>query len=376
MDYLWMHAPLIGKESYIEEEFSVPATIEELASLLPGNTQYDDLDDLLMTIGKQSDRTILHNFVSKLFKVPQRVLLEAEKDRGTLLPKKVLEAVNKNRKKAKEAADAVAAALSNSNVEDNIAKQSWPTPSEAIDKTLKKVFSGPVEYADPEHICTDCLPIYGDDIVGTRPEDKYGVMPKVHRLGCPHAQRAINRVLAENNRVSKSDLRFDFKDRIDSVKLRRSVRNPALLKQTPAVVEVPVHLQWAEFPGPGEAEISFPCEVVVHAEDRKLLLADCSEVVSELSEIVKTGSQTTNEHATLVFLIQVRGISELQQLMDSLQQIRSVMAVERRVSLHCDRRMQPSWFDAFVSNLALPVWSRTFGTSFLRCKYPNYIFVQ
>ena len=103
------------------------------------------------------------------------------------------------------------------------------------------------------------------------------------------------------------------------------------MKQASTELEVPVHLQWAEFPGPEESELSFPCEVVVHAEDRKLLLADCSEVVSEQSEIVKTGSQTTNEHATLVFLIQVRGIAELQQLMDSLQQIRSVMSVERRV---------------------------------------------
>ena len=96
--------------------------------------------------------------------------------------------------------------------------------------------------------------------------------------------------------------------------------------------EVPVKLQWAEFRDFGWQQCTFPCEIVVHAADRKLLLADCSEVVSELSEILKTGSQTSNEHATLVFLINVRGIADLQKLMDSLRQIRSVMAVERRVS--------------------------------------------
>lgn len=326
-----MHAPLIRKESYIEGDFSIPATVEEVSALLPGNTQYDDVDDLLVTIGQQTDRTLLHSFVSKLLKVPQRLLVEAEKDNRSSIPKSVLEAVHQNRRRAKDAAAAIASALgSDTHDESDIA--AWPKPIDSIEK-VKKIFDDETaEYADPEHICSVCLPIYGDEIVGTRPEGNDDATPKVHRMGCPHAQRAINRALAENKRSKSGNSLFGFKERIDSVTLRRSVRNPALLKQTPADVEIPVNLQWAEFPGPGEAEPSFPCEVVVHAEDRKLLLADCSEVVSELSEILKTGSQTTNEHATLVFLISVRGIDELQKLMDSLQQIRSVMSVERRVS--------------------------------------------
>ena len=76
----------------------------------------------------------------------------------------------------------------------------------------------------------------------------------------------------------------------------------------------------------------FISEVVIVAEDRKLLLADCSEVVSEMSEILRTGSSTSREHATLVFLVQIDGLHQMQRLMDSLQQIRSVMSVERRVS--------------------------------------------
>ena len=324
-----MHSPLIQKESYIEEDFFVPTTIEELAGLLPGNTPYDDIEELLITIGKQGDRAMLHTFVSKLFKVPQRILVEAEKD-GGFLPKNVLDAVNQNHRKAEDAAAALASSHDDDD-EDEAEKPNWPKPSETLEKAIKNVFNGPTEYADPEHICMDCLPIYGDEIVGTRPEGREDATPKVHRVGCPHAQRAINRALSESQRSGNPNAAFQFKDRIDSVTLRRSVRNPALMKQASTEVEVPVHLQWAEFPGSEESELSFPCEVVVHAEDRKLLLADCSEVVSEQSEIVKTGSQTTNEHATLVFLIQVRGIAELQQLMDSLQQIRSVMSVERRV---------------------------------------------
>ena len=180
----------------------------------------------------------------------------------------------------------------------------------------RSVVDGTVEYADPEYLCEICLPVYGDEIVGTRPEGEDDATPKVHRVACPHAQRATNRALAEKRRP-----------RVDSVTLRRSVKSWA----GPSEDEIPVKLQWAESHEEDEEPFWFPCEVVVHAQDRKLLLADCSEIVSELSPIIKTGSQTTNEHATLVFLINVHGLQDLQKVMDSLRQIRSVMSVERRV---------------------------------------------
>jgi (p)ppGpp synthase/HD superfamily hydrolase len=41
-------------------------------------------------------------------------------------------------------------------------------------------------------------------------------------------------------------------------------------------------------------------------------------------------STSTKEHATLVFLVQVTGLEHMQQLMDRLANIRSVMSVERR----------------------------------------------
>jgi (p)ppGpp synthase/HD superfamily hydrolase len=99
--------------------------------------------------------------------------------------------------------------------------------------------------------------------------------------------------------------------------------------RVPRTPELPVKLQWSDF-SLIDDEVLFLTEIVVVAEDRKLLLADCSEIVSELSVIVKTGSVTTREHATLEFLVQVRNLEAIQKLMDELSQVRSVMSVERR----------------------------------------------
>jgi hypothetical protein len=339
MDYLWMHGPLIEKSSYLEGFFAIPTTVEELAPLLSGNTQFEDIDDLLVTIGKQHDRSLLHSFVSKLFKVPQKLLIQAEKNRAQLVPKSVLDAVYERRKVARDAAEAAASAQSTTFVPSSEEESGlfvngdfeWPKPKTdpatvSVDRILSTCANGTIEYADPEHLCTECLPVYGDEIVGTRQErDSQDVTPTVHRLGCPLAQRAINRALSENSRPA-ADL---FSYRVDSETLRRRSANQY---QEPTEPEVPVQLVWSEFPGTDEHGHFYPCEIVVHAEDRKLLLADCSELVSELSEIIKTGSQTTNEHATLVFLIKIRCLDDLQKVMNSLRRIRSVMAVERRAS--------------------------------------------
>jgi hypothetical protein len=344
MDYLWMHGPLIEKSSYLESYFAIPTTVEELSAMLPGSTQFKDIDDALVTIGKQNDRLLLHSFVSKLFKVPQKLLLQAEKNRTSLVPNSVLDAVYDRRKTARDAAAAADSAQSTTFVQpkeerttdgDFSVSNDWPKPSNSVTASIDRILSIDVnlttEYADPEHLCTTCLPVYGDEIVGTRPEGmSHDSTPKVHRLGCPHAQRAINRALAENRRPAADIFNYEFGQRIDSETLRRSVCSRY---QEPTVPEVPVKLEWSDFVGAVGYDHYFPCEIVVHAEDRKLLLADCSEIVSELSEIVKTGSQTTNEHAILAFLIKVRSLDDLQKVMNSLRRIRSVMAVERRVSI-------------------------------------------
>ena len=96
--------------------------------------------------------------------------------------------------------------------------------------------------------------------------------------------------------------------------------------------EVPVALKWPEADESHQDDDDFYlAEVVLVAADRKLLLADCSEAVSRCSEIARTGSTTTNEHAILEFLVQVKNVDELQTLMDELRDIDSVMSVERRL---------------------------------------------
>ena len=72
--------------------------------------------------------------------------------------------------------------------------------------------------------------------------------------------------------------------------------------------------------------------MVIIANDRKLLLADCSIIASTNSEILKTGSSSTSEHCVLEFLVRVRDLEHLQILMDKLLEVKSVMTVERRVS--------------------------------------------
>lgn len=302
--------------------------MQELQSWLPGNTKYKSIEGLLMKIGKKGDRDTLHAFASKLFKVPLRVLVEAEEHQNPMA-QGVADAVNVMRQDAENAAFAAKESPPATNGESS--PPSWPrtsTPPLPLDTVVANTVQGEVEYADPEYVCTACLPIYGDEIVGTRPENDYETVTTVHRVGCPHAQRAINSALAENKKPAKDNFNLGSGQRVDSVSLRSGLRI-GTMESPPGV---PVKLEWSDFPT-SENEFLYPCEVVVHAEDRKLLLADCSEVVSELSEIVKTGSQTTKESATLVFLINVRCLADLQTLMDSLGQIRSVMAVERRVSI-------------------------------------------
>lgn len=337
-----MHGPLIEKNSHLDGFFPIPTTVEDVSAMLPGSTQFDDIDELLITIGKQHDRALLHSFASKVFRVPKSLLINAEKDRTSLVPKSVLDEVNERRKMAKDAAAAAASAQSSTFVNEleevkGTVSDSWPKPSNVsstftvINRLLPNAPDDTIEYADPEHMCDACLPVYGDEIVGTRRENASpDSTPRVHRFGCPIAQRAMNRAQAENQRPTPNAFNYEPWQKVDSVSLRRNINSRF---QGPALIEVPVKLEWPEVPVAEEPQHWFPCEIVVHAEDRKLLLADCSEIVSELSEIVKTGSQTTNEHATLVFLIKIRSLGDLQNVMDSLGQIRSVMAVERRVSL-------------------------------------------
>jgi (p)ppGpp synthase/HD superfamily hydrolase len=336
MDYLWMHGPTIEQHRPL---IRVPTTVEDVAEVLEQRLQeheearnnppqFHNIDDLLVALGKHHDRDMLHKIVGRLFDVPANVLEQAEKSkhRGLRVPESVVEAIKKSQRNAKYAAQAfqVNGEQTPRTTFNQVEPPQWPV---APQLTLK----GQTEYADPEHVCRHCLPVFGDEIVGTRPSSNDGqsssrdAITIVHRIGCPVAQRAINLASASAT-LSKHS--------VDSVSLRRMANKRSGLSFSSALLsdDVPVKLQWSDNDNDGEeGDCAFMTEVVVVAEDRKMLLADCSEVVSEMSEIVRTGSSSSQEHATLVFLVQVYGLHQLQRLMDRLTAIRSVMSVERRV---------------------------------------------
>jgi len=354
MDYLWMHGPTIEQHRPFVR---VPSTVEDVEEVFEerfkeqeevrSNTpQFDNIDDLLVTLGKQHDRDMLHHVVAGLFGVSPKVLMEAEKNknRGLLVPGSVVDAVKQSRRNAKYAAKAVNQQNGEQAPPARQGSKSRPLlfkPSLEQARTttmLDNLFenlNGETEFADPENLCRHCLPVFGDQIVGTRPSntlsssssssgDASDAITMVHRIGCPVAQRALNLASASVSLAKHS---------VDSVSLRRMAHKRNSQIQSSALLsdDVPVKLEWSDYCD-GEEPCVFITEIVVVAEDRKLLLADCSEVVSEMSEIMRTGSSSSQEHATLVFLVQIDGLHQLQRLMDSLQQIRSVMSVERRVS--------------------------------------------
>ena len=197
------------------------------------------------------------------------------------------------------------------------------------------LIEGETQFADPEHICEDCLPIKGDDIIGTKavdPLNTRGNTPViVHRRACIHAQRALNRSLmvsktfSEPRRNGESPFNAEGKRKYGG-----SSNKKRFVRTTSSKEAIPVKLKWADLKD--DEGVTYMAEIVVVANDRKMLLADCSEIVSEKAFIVKTGSATTNEHATLEFLVKVTDLDHLQHLIDSLSGVPSVMSVERKVS--------------------------------------------
>jgi len=404
----------------------IPKTVQELdAYLIPDkNTRYSKVDDMLIDVGKQQDRSLLHKVVSKMFSVPSKLLINAEKNKSSVIRSSVVEAVRKNREVAKYAgkafktstASASAAAPTSTvanngdrigstavNGADNVsATKCTNTDTESsTDSTsshgktednhlnyennndlVDNFFAGigstlennEEEFADPEQTCAHCLPVYGDTIIGTRRRSES--MAMIHRIGCTNAQRVMNKVSSPSKEINKKKVQGDEISSNNGSKKNYLSVNSKSLRQVKRNIfsrfnsrkekiedyvrnniderdhEIPVRLCWPVYLPDGditclmngdnhelqqepERNENGDCnyyltEVVVHAKDRKLLLADCSEVVSELSEIVKTGSSSSKEHATLVFLVKVNGLAHLQKVMDTLFQVRAVMSVERK----------------------------------------------
>jgi len=136
-------------------------------------------------------------------------------------------------------------------------------------------YSHVIQFANPQQLCQQCLPLLGDEIVGT----PHGNFTTVHRSGC--------QFLNEN------------------------------------ITTVP--LQWS-FQGSS----LYSVEIVIVANDRKILLSDCSQVVSLIAgDIIKTTSVTNNQKVTFVFLIKVKSTHHLQFIIDELYNVESVISVQR-----------------------------------------------
>jgi len=329
----------------------------------------------------------LLQMLAKYVRVPLWALDESERRsgyKGRVTTEKVFAAVLKSRRVAQDAGSAAAEnepsvndetptqqqqapadgasassllSIGNSTVSSSLRQtangSSAPSPTRREDINLY-VLDGETQFADPEHMCEDCLPVKGDDIVGTKavgidnaPSSEAPVI--VHRGACIHAQRALNRKLIVpvpfNTTTSESLTRNGERrlsnsnngvgstgERISGESLEKERFNRATLS---AKESVPVKLKWVDglLNSNGEDDVStYMAEIVVVANDRKMLLADCSEIVSDIAFIVKTGSVTTDEHATLKFLVKVSDLPHLQRLMDSLRVVKSVMSVERKVS--------------------------------------------
>jgi RelA/SpoT family (p)ppGpp synthetase len=338
MDYLLTHAHIIKKESYVKETFKMPSTPEELEKFLPNKTRYTDVDELLISIGRSHDRQLLHTVVSQIFEVPKRLLMEAEDSKRGPASRSIIDAIAKKQ-----------TALGQSNLSTTGLKltktQNQNTTTEplfsqySIDKMLSGLDVGS-EYADIEHLCKECLPIYGDEIVGTRVFNK-DTATTVHRVGCHHAQRAINNAVSLQQKRSAADaMTTSFTvpgtsipgadARVDSVTLRQQqgyVWNRASPKKHEPAIDSPVRLRWSDWDEAG----NFLAEVVIHSEDRKLVLADCTKVVSRMAQVMKTNSAASKgDPSTLAFLVRVEGLEHLQELLDKLSKIDNVLSVERR----------------------------------------------
>ncbi len=377
MNFLDLHREVIQESSFLEGPFDVPTSVEEMAQFLPGKTNYQDLDDLLIEIGKCHDIKFLRTAIAKIFLVPQKAFGTAESNRQ-LQSNEMLDVVNAKRQNAMDAGIALGEEMGKVDGPNGVSTEKNFGINGSNSLEMSGVANGESnvlvskggsmtviessEIADPEHVCSECLPIFGDDIIGTRPHglDANDCAATVHRRSCGVVLKAKNDMKAKqgdemNN--SSNNAKLNKNTGITTSLKSRLIRHFSGLNQNGSygggrvkkqisgneeksensknsdTLDL-VELVWDKsYAADEKVSYLYLAELSLVCNDRKLLLADCSEVVSDMSEIVKTGSITTKEHAILNFLVKVESLEHLQKLMNSLREIPSVMSVERRVSV-------------------------------------------
>eukprot|EP00592_Proboscia_alata_P006614 CAMPEP_0194361158 /NCGR_PEP_ID=MMETSP0174-20130528/8725_1 /TAXON_ID=216777 /ORGANISM="Proboscia alata, Strain PI-D3" /LENGTH=1241 /DNA_ID=CAMNT_0039133213 /DNA_START=112 /DNA_END=3837 /DNA_ORIENTATION=- len=405
-DFLDVHRELLSNNTFLEDSVPVPTTLEGISALLPvagsskaTNTQYlQNIDDLLIEIGKRHDRNFLRSAVSKILKVPLSVLTEAETRKTfltSIISNKIYAAARSLRTQGVKDSEGVAIADTNTmggkttlqsifqdhpdvngNLVNGIIDGSINSGTSGVngesDKTTgdsNSLFSsgffpnGETEMAEaianPEDFCEDCLPMRGDDIIGTTSKlsefsprfclDTPLGFVTVHRRGCRHAEKALGKSLKKLRPTTIMNYLQDEDEGItdtagngfvnwepntssgikdgSSTMLTDNDFQSAISSTIKRDV-LPVKLRWSN--EDDTSEILYLAEVTIVAKDRKLLLAECSEIVSETAFIAKTGSVTTDDHANLNFLIKVKDVAHLEALIDTLRSVLSVMHVERK----------------------------------------------
>lgn len=298
--YLEQRRDTILEYSYLNNFVDVPQTAEELSTFLPGRSHYYDVNELLTDIGKSRDADFLRTKVSKIFLIPLALLKSVDE----------------------RAFSNITRTLYANQLSQNVRSDEKVSLSYA--DILNGVNGDDFELAYSENACQCCLPVRGDAIIGIKTMSVES-STTVHRMECPYAQEVLNK--AKSKPISNYAT--------DDSATERTARSKLSFKNAirPDADEYPVQLMWPAFDDAWEDGNSetFLTEVVVVANDRKLLLADCSVIASTNSEILKTGSSSTSEHCVLEFLVRVRDLDELQILMDKLLEVDSVMSVERRV---------------------------------------------
>eukprot|EP00588_Corethron_pennatum_P026827 CAMPEP_0194320898 /NCGR_PEP_ID=MMETSP0171-20130528/17161_1 /TAXON_ID=218684 /ORGANISM="Corethron pennatum, Strain L29A3" /LENGTH=1078 /DNA_ID=CAMNT_0039078599 /DNA_START=434 /DNA_END=3670 /DNA_ORIENTATION=- len=382
-DFLEKHAELILDASFVDDP--VPLTIGGIAALDSFRlTRFTRIEDMCIEIGRRHDRDYVRQVMSKILKMPLSVVREAEMRRPSEIERRsssLYAVIRENREAAQAAEDA--SRTQDFDVDDADAEDDDPGVEAATVSVSEKIigedmgaslYDGDVEIANTESLCKTCLPVWGDDILGTRSGGDAEADTIVHRRCCSNAQEALESALRKEtvlanaamsvkksrttgglvgplSGTSTSNLTeyvensvgdgapslgiginggFVFpadepngadqeRGHVHSRKVRR--RDFHFGEQ-----EV-VSLAW----GARSAELTFMAEVSVYANDRKLLLADCGEVVSTEAEILKTRSSTVDGVASFDFLVKVMDLMHLEKLIENLRQIESVTIVERKI---------------------------------------------
>jgi len=188
--------------------------------------------------------------------------------------------------------------------------------------------------ADPHHICAGCLPVPGDDIVGTRPNNNEDDSPVVtHRRECIHAQRSLE---ASSRRSMNISLDMPVSN---TTVLPSSVLNERFERfssqQGSAFAFAPaeaVAVTWSETLKVNNDIGEYKCELRVFAAApcRSHLLQDSLAAVFEHARVLQSRQDMSNsEHCRLDFRVLVKGVDHMQRIMDALQLVPGVMSVER-----------------------------------------------